>query len=107
MLPFFQSVVSGSVEPDTIVVARDLKDELSISSVALGAKKEFITTSESGITSKAVSDEKRNVACISNSDALKLAKIAVSQEILWGAPRDIEWAINQVSFSIFFQLSFI
>lgn len=41
----------------------------------------------------------RNTPCLKAEEILQLARIAVAQEELWGAPRDIEWAIDQVIFT--------
>ncbi|KAL4716575.1 hypothetical protein ACJJTC_010239, partial [Scirpophaga incertulas] len=68
-----ESVVSGSVEPDVFVVARHLDGRLEISSTELGSKAQR--------------------ACLSPADVLRLAQHGVAQERLWGAGRDIEWAI--------------
>lgn len=90
-----ESVVSGSVEPDTFTIARDLKDNLTIKSIELGSKKQLIVTNENGITTKEVSVQEQTAACLTNEEALKLAKVGIVQEEFWGAPRDIEWAINE------------
>ncbi|XP_034834100.1 rifampicin phosphotransferase-like [Maniola hyperantus] len=89
-----ESVVSGSVEPDTIIVKRGSEDTLSIAKIELGSKTHRVTTSSCGVSSESVPEFERTKACLSESEILKLARIAVSQEKLWGAGRDIEWAIK-------------
>ncbi|CAH0695045.1 unnamed protein product [Spodoptera exigua] len=89
-----ESVVSGAVEPDTIIVKRTGKD-LSILKKDLGSKIKRVRTEGSGIEMEDVPDDERNVACITDAEALKLASIGVSQEELWGAGRDIEWAVKE------------
>ncbi|CAH0724658.1 unnamed protein product, partial [Brenthis ino] len=89
-----ESVVSGSVEPDTIVVRRNSDGTLSIAQIDLGSKTHKIITSKDGVTSENVADIERNKPCLSESEIFKLARLGVSQERLWGAGRDIEWAIN-------------
>ncbi|XP_013176836.1 PREDICTED: uncharacterized phosphotransferase YvkC-like [Papilio xuthus] len=87
-----ESVVSGSVEPDSIIVKRET-NELRIAKIDLGSKKERVKPDGDGVTVEMVSEEERKVPCLTVSEILKLAKIGVSQEELWGAGRDIEWAI--------------
>lgn len=43
-----------------------------------------------------VPESERRVPCMSENEALRLAKLGVTQEELWGAGRDIEWAICKV-----------
>ncbi|XP_063827746.1 uncharacterized protein LOC135077103 [Ostrinia nubilalis] len=90
-----ESVVSGSVDPDTIVVSRDLDDQLSIMSIDLGSKAQRVTAADEGVTTEAVPEADRAVACLSEDEALRLASIGVQQEDWWGAGRDIEWAISE------------
>ncbi|KAL4716558.1 hypothetical protein ACJJTC_010222 [Scirpophaga incertulas] len=87
-----ESVVSGSVEPDTFVVVRHLDDRLEISSTELGSKAGKIAACDVGVGMEAVSESERAVACLSPADVLRLAQLGVAQERLWGAGRDIEWA---------------
>ncbi|KAI8438209.1 hypothetical protein MSG28_010827 [Choristoneura fumiferana] len=87
-----ESVVSGAVEPDTIVVSRD-GDSLTISSIELGSKTQRVSAIGNGVTMEEVPETERRVPCMSESEALRLAKLGVTQEELWGAGRDIEWAI--------------
>ncbi|KPJ09368.1 putative phosphoenolpyruvate synthase [Papilio machaon] len=88
-----ESVVSGSVEPDSIIVKRETNG-LRISKIDLGSKKERVKPDGDGVSVETVSDEEQKVPCLTVSEILKLAKLGVSQEELWGAGRDIEWAIN-------------
>ncbi|CAG9581183.1 unnamed protein product [Danaus chrysippus] len=88
-----ESVVSGSVEPDSIVIRRDLDDTLSIQKIDLGSKIQRVVTNNDGVSFENVPESDRNKSCLSENEIFKLAKIAVAQERLWGAGRDIEWAI--------------
>lgn len=99
-------MVSGSVEPDTIIVKRGSDDTLSIAKIELGSKTHRVTTSSDGVSSESVPESDRTKACLSESEILKLAQIAVSQEKLWGAGRDIEWAIKDVRILILAYISF-
>ncbi|XP_050342734.1 putative phosphoenolpyruvate synthase [Nymphalis io] len=88
-----ESVVSGSVEPDTIIVRREMDDKLSIAQLSLGSKTHKVTTSENGVTMINVAEHEKNIPCLSESEIFRLARLGISQEKLWGAARDIEWAI--------------
>ncbi|XP_068626441.1 uncharacterized phosphotransferase YvkC-like [Battus philenor] len=88
-----ESVVSGSVEPDTIIVRRETSG-LNISKIELGSKKQRVTPDGDGVTVEVVAENDRKIPCLSESKIMKLAKIGIRQEELWGAGRDIEWAIS-------------
>ncbi|XP_047527658.1 putative phosphoenolpyruvate synthase [Vanessa atalanta] len=88
-----ESVVSGSVEPDTVIVRRELDGTLSIAQLNLGSKTHKVTTSENGVTTTNVSEHEKNMPCLSESEIFRLARLGISQEKLWGVARDIEWAI--------------
>ncbi|XP_059048073.1 putative phosphoenolpyruvate synthase [Achroia grisella] len=91
-----ETVVSGSVEPDTIIVKRGDNSHLSIMKVELGSKAQRVMkASTGGVTTEDVPETERGLPCLSEADALKLAQIGVAQENLWGAGRDIEWAITK------------
>ncbi|XP_075969916.1 rifampicin phosphotransferase-like [Anticarsia gemmatalis] len=90
-----ESVVSGAVEPDTIIVKRQTNGQLTITKTELGSKSQRVKTEGSGIAMEDVPEGERNVACLSEEQVLKLAKIGVVQEELWGAGRDIEWAVTE------------
>lgn len=49
-----------------------------------------------------VEDEERSCICLSDSDALRLAKIGIYLEDFYGSPRDIEFAIADVSSFVFY-----
>ena len=70
---------------------------LSIAQIDLGSKMHKVISSDGGVTSQSVTDNERNKPCLSESEIFKLAKLGLSQQELWGAGRDIEWAINNVS----------
>ncbi|GBP77850.1 Uncharacterized phosphotransferase YvkC [Eumeta japonica] len=90
-----ESVVSGTVEPDTFIVSRDLTGELSVSSVQVGSKTKLVMPGNHGdVEVVDVPEEERKSTCLFNEEVLRLARLAVVQEELWGAPRDIEWAIS-------------
>ncbi|KAM3967601.1 putative phosphotransferase YvkC [Aphomia sociella] len=89
-----ETVVSGSVEPDTIIVKRD-EENLAIMKVELGSKSQRVTAAFNGVATEDVPETERGVSCLSEIESLKLAQLGVRQEELWGAGRDIEWAIAE------------
>ncbi|XP_038207779.1 putative phosphoenolpyruvate synthase [Zerene cesonia] len=90
-----ESVVSGSVEPDTVIIKRSADHKLAIASKQVGTKTQKIVSSVNGLETEQVLDNERNVSCLSESEMLKLAEIGIAQDDLWGAGRDIEWAISK------------
>ncbi|XP_030022494.2 putative phosphoenolpyruvate synthase isoform X1 [Manduca sexta] len=90
-----ESVVSGAVEPDTIIIKREMDGRLSILKTDLGSKRQRVATSGSGVVMVDVPEDERRTACITEDEALKLARLGVAQEKLWGAGRDIEWAVTE------------
>ncbi|KAM3967560.1 rifampicin phosphotransferase [Aphomia sociella] len=90
-----ETVVSGSVEPDSIVVKRGENNHLAIMKIELGSKTQRVTTASGGVTTEDVPETERGVPCLSETESLKLAQHGVAQEELWGAGRDIEWAISK------------
>lgn len=92
----FQSVVSGLVEPDTIVVKRNKDDALSIAQVEVGSKAQRIVAGERGVAAEDVSEGERSSACLNEEEIMRLARLGVMQEQMWGAGRDIEFAIGKV-----------
>ncbi|CAH2102808.1 unnamed protein product [Euphydryas editha] len=89
-----ESVVSGSVEPDTIIVRRETDGTLSIAQILLGSKNHKIITADNGVKIENVSSLEKNIPCLSETEIFKLARLGISQQKLWGAGRDIEWAIH-------------
>jgi pyruvate, water dikinase len=84
-------VVSGSVEPDTYVIA---KDGLRVLSARIGRQTFEIVRGHDGRDLKVVLDEARaNARVLTDADASAIAKLAVMAEEHYGRPQDIEWAI--------------
>lgn len=122
-----QSVVSASSEPDTIIVENAFwtedKNQFKILAKNRGSKstKIVMSAAEKGGTKKLcdkmvtknvifshifldtivenVDLEKASEICINDKMSLKLAKLAIQLENHFGNPRDIEFAIFQVSVS--------
>ncbi|KAK7073275.1 hypothetical protein SK128_004996, partial [Halocaridina rubra] len=87
-----ESVVAASTDPDTILVRRNWRDQLSVASVNRGAKKTKFIMDEKGTTEVNASEAEQMHVCLANHLALRLAEIAVYLQKAFGTPRDIEFA---------------
>ncbi|GFR00310.1 probable phosphoenolpyruvate synthase, partial [Trichonephila clavata] len=89
-----ESVVSGSVEPDTIVLRRKDNEDLELDSVVVGSKLRRIVIQDSGgIVTEDLDESERNESCLSKETALHLGKLAIKIEKYYESPCDIEWGI--------------
>ncbi|KAK9876027.1 hypothetical protein WA026_011143 [Henosepilachna vigintioctopunctata] len=91
-----ETVVSGQVEPDTIIISKSFDGEIRFHSYCIGSKKYTICLEENGMFKKELSSEKSKCQSLSEKNVLKLAKVGVILEKAFGGPRDIEWAIFEV-----------
>jgi len=89
-----ESVVSGSVTPDTYVVD---KRTLRIVEKKIAEKThEVVRDPSSGLTIKVeVPPERRKAPCLTDEEVVKLAELALKIEQHYGHPQDIEWAIDR------------
>ncbi|XP_042904014.1 rifampicin phosphotransferase [Parasteatoda tepidariorum] len=89
-----ETVVSGSVEPDTIMLERFDNNELKIKSVNVGSKHQKIVLKESGGTEvEDLLDDSKSGACINEEKAIYLGKLAIRVEQFYHSSRDIEWGL--------------
>ncbi len=85
-----EAVVSGQVEPDTYVVA---KDGPRLESVRIGRKAFAIVAGPDGRERKQPLDEARaSERVLSDAQVLALAALGLRSEVHYGAPQDVEWA---------------
>jgi pyruvate,water dikinase len=85
-------VVSGMVEPDTYVVD---KESCSILRTRVGSKAvEIVRADDGGEVRRDVEEERRARRCLSDDDVRALARLGVEIERHYGAPQDVEWAID-------------
>ncbi|GAB6020283.1 hypothetical protein CHUAL_002999 [Chamberlinius hualienensis] len=90
-----ETVVSGVSDPDTIILNRTHKDELSIQEKRLGSKLVVIQMNEhDGTEERSVESLEMSKFSLSDEDALKLGQIAVTIEKYFDGPRDLEWAMS-------------
>lgn len=89
-----ETVVSGAVEPDTIVLRRKDNEVLELDSVAVGIKHQKMVMLDSGGTSTVELDENsRTQSCLSEETALRLGELAIKIEKYYKCSCDIEWGI--------------
>ncbi|KAG8180291.1 hypothetical protein JTE90_013544 [Oedothorax gibbosus] len=89
-----ETVVSGSVEPDTITLRRDEHNHLEYDAVLVGSKLEKLVMQESGGTvSEKIPEDSRGDSCLTIELALRLGNISLKIEEYYRSSRDIEWGI--------------
>ncbi|GBM84271.1 putative phosphoenolpyruvate synthase [Araneus ventricosus] len=89
-----ETVVSGSVEPDTFTVKRKETGKLEMESVILGSKHQRIVMQESGGTiTEDLGEDSKNESCLSKETVIRLAKLGIKIEKYYKSSRDIEWGI--------------
>ncbi|GCB72583.1 hypothetical protein scyTo_0006376 [Scyliorhinus torazame] len=92
---FEQSVVSGSVMPDTITLSHSRKGPCQIIRKEMGTKKQQIKqAAEGGIVYEDILTLQAAQCCISEDIILRLGQVALQIQKAYGNPRDIEWAIK-------------
>ncbi|MEI3867914.1 PEP/pyruvate-binding domain-containing protein [Microbacterium sp. CCNWLW134] len=87
-------VVSGQVTPDNLHVDKVM---LTITAEQLGDKHiELVPDAAArGIAEREVEEERRGVRCLTDGEVAAIAAIAKRAEKHFGAPQDIEWAIDR------------
>nr|XP_042904020.1 putative phosphoenolpyruvate synthase [Parasteatoda tepidariorum] len=89
-----ETVVSGSVEPDTIMLDRSDNEEIKVKSIVVGSKHQRIVLKESGGTEEEdLSEDAKATTCINEETAIDLAKLAIRVEKFYHSSRDIEWGL--------------
>ncbi|XP_003424788.2 putative phosphoenolpyruvate synthase isoform X2 [Nasonia vitripennis] len=89
-----EAVVSALVDPDTLMIERSRSDTLSLKSSTIGKKSQKVSlTSDGGTHCLGLSRHERDELSVSLELAMRLAHVGVSLDKLYGAPRDIEWAV--------------
>ncbi len=92
-----ESIVSGAVTPDTLIIDKTTGHLLQRQT----AEKQAMTIlTESGTLETLVPDELKHKAVLSDAQAAELARYGVQIENLYGRPMDIEWALGNGNFAI-------
>ena len=86
-----ETVVSGSVTPDTITLTKDglIKDKI------LGSKEEKISLVNGSAVYQEVDNKDREKFSLTDNQLLELLDLAIRVEKYYGSPQDIEWAISK------------
>ncbi|MBW1774652.1 MAG: pyruvate, water dikinase, partial [Deltaproteobacteria bacterium] len=88
-----KSVVDGSSAPDLFTVSRS--DPMRILHKEIATKEEkFVCYPDEGICRMDEVAEKGDLPSLTDGQALEIARIAVELESFYGAPQDIEWALE-------------
>ena len=89
---FGESIVQGMVCPDSFTVH---KEPLKIEQCTVGQKDQCVVPLECGTAVECVPSEQQDILCLSNDEIIELAKMGMRIEGHYGAPQDIEWAIDK------------
>ncbi len=81
-----ESVVSGSITPDSFQISRKTGEILKKD---IAAKKEMITDAGT----KRISEDRRNIQSLTDDQLMKLYQVGLQVENLYEQPMDIEWAL--------------
>jgi rifampicin phosphotransferase len=87
-----ESVVSGSVTPDSIVVE---KESGRVISREISNKEVLTVYTESGTEERPVPEARRRQPVLDDEMAAELARYGARIEELYGSPQDIEWALSE------------
>ncbi|XP_033626787.1 putative phosphoenolpyruvate synthase isoform X1 [Asterias rubens] len=88
-----ESVVSGVVEADTVILRVDLNKSLTVESKVVGRKEEAICVAGGGGTQTIHQTDSKSASCsISDALSLKLGRVALLLDECFSDARDIEWA---------------
>ncbi len=86
-----ESVVSGLVTPDTLTVQ---KSNLQVLARNVATKEIKTVPAPGGSTEVAVEDTSKNLASLTDDQAIKICELAITIEQQTGRPVDIEWAVR-------------
>jgi pyruvate,water dikinase len=89
---FGESIVQGMVCPDSFTV---LKDPLEIEQCTVGQKDQCVVAQECGTAVECVPSEQQDILCLTDAEVIEIAKMGIQIEAHYGAPQDIEWAIDK------------
>jgi pyruvate,water dikinase len=88
-----ESIVQGMVTPDKFIID---KETLTLIDKKVSTKERLIKFTDQGVVTADVPTEKKQLACLSDEEALKVAELAKRLETHYGAPQDMEWAVDEV-----------
>jgi pyruvate,water dikinase len=86
-----ESVVGGECMPDTYLVDRKT---LTVAERRLGAKQRCVLPTDKGVVERTQESDRSCVFCLSDEEAVEIARVGIRLEEHFGAPQDAEWAIE-------------
>lgn len=86
-----ESVVGGESMPDTYIVDRKT---LKVVDRRLGTKLKCVLPADGGVVEQTTDTDRTCVFCLTDDEAVEIAKVGVRLEEHFGAPQDAEWAID-------------
>jgi pyruvate,water dikinase len=89
-----KSVVDGSSASDLFIVSRRAPMRIVQREIALKDQK-FVCYADAGICRLDMTGEEKGLPSLTDDQALELARLGVTLEAHYGAPQDIEWAIQE------------
>lgn len=87
-----ESIVQGMVVPDKFIVE---KETLTLIDKKISTKEKLIEFTDQGVVTSDVPMDKKQLACLSDEEALRVAELAKQLETHYGQPQDMEWAIDR------------
>ena len=87
-----ESVVSGELMPDVYVLN---KQNLEIVEKRLGKKSRYVTCKELGVAEEDCPANLSSTFCLRDEEAKEIGKLGILLEKHFGAPQDVEWAIDR------------
>jgi len=95
-----EPLVSGTVDPDRFMLDKVTLDVLE-SSIAEKQIEHRPDPASRSVVVASVEEPRRSAASISNAEAVELARLGKTIERHYGAPQDVEWAIDAETDAIF------
>lgn len=86
-----ESIVQGMVVPDKFIVD---KETLTVIEKTISTKEKMIEFIDQGVVTSDVPEDKKQLPCLSNEEALRVAELAKSLETHYGLPQDMEWTVD-------------
>uniref|UniRef100_V5HAW1 Putative integral to membrane n=2 Tax=Ixodes ricinus TaxID=34613 RepID=V5HAW1_IXORI len=94
------SVVSGTTDPDTVILERLPDGAFRIDTVQIGTKLQRTALSEKGGTKLESSEGHGAECCLSEEQMMRLAALGAELETAFCGPRDVEWAFADGRFYV-------
>lgn len=87
-----ESIVQGMVTPDKFIID---KETLTLIKKKVATKEKLIEFTDQGVVTADVPQERKEIQCLSDEEALRVAEYAKMVEAHYGTPQDMEWAVDE------------